>query len=373
MPKCIVHGAGRHAAPAREGAPAALRHPARRSRVLFHDARLDDVELAGLGARLAARRFCCTTDRRFTPTANVLFDFADAHGDDVLRHVREVHRRRSQGRTPSSRDARGSDALRTITSTGSPLLLRASTSSIEHVKRDVHLASISGGTDIVSCFVGGDPTARCGAARSRAARSAWRWTLRRGRSTGRGQKGELVCTLPFPSMPIGFWNDPDGREYRAAYFEQVPGVWSHGDFVEDRARRDHHPRPLDATLNPGGVRIGTAEIYRQVEQLPRSSRAWWSARTGTATSASSCSCGSATARRWTRPSSSGSARPSGRTRLHATCRPRSCGDRHPRDEVGEDRRNVRSRHRPRRQVRNREALANPEALEQFRGREELLD
>jgi len=86
---------------------------------------------------------------------------------------------------------------------------------------------------------------------------------------GRGIRGELVCTRPFPSMPIGFWNDPDGAKYRAAYFDRFPGVWCHGDYIE---LTEHdgvviHGRS-DATLNPGGVRIGTAEIYRQVEQLP---------------------------------------------------------------------------------------------------------
>jgi acetoacetyl-CoA synthetase len=85
----------------------------------------------------------------------------------------------------------------------------------------------------------------------------------------REEKGELVCTMPFPSMPIGFWNDPDGRKYQAAYFERFPGVWTHGDYVE---LTEHDGVIIygrsDAVLNPGGVRIGTAEIYRQVEQLP---------------------------------------------------------------------------------------------------------
>ena len=89
-----------------------------------------------------------------------------------------------------------------------------------------------------------------------------------GRSLPPGEKGELVCKKPFPSMPVGFWNDPDGRKYRAAYFERYPGVWHHGDFI---ARTEHEGFIIygrsDAVLNPGGVRIGTAEIYRQVEQL----------------------------------------------------------------------------------------------------------
>ena len=84
-----------------------------------------------------------------------------------------------------------------------------------------------------------------------------------------GEKGELVCTRPFPSMPVGFWNDPDGAKYRAAYFERFPSIWCHGDFAEKTPRGGFiiHGRS-DATLNPGGVRIGTAEIYRQVEKLP---------------------------------------------------------------------------------------------------------
>ena len=117
----------------------------------------------------------------------------------------------------------GSTRVRTMTSTGSPLAPRASTSSTSTIKRDVHLASISGGTDIVGCFVGGNPTGRSGAARSRPrARHEGRGVRRRAAGRSRRQKGELVCTTPFPSMPIGFWNDPDGAKYRAAYFERFP-------------------------------------------------------------------------------------------------------------------------------------------------------
>ena len=104
-------------------------------------------------------------------------------------------------------------------------------------------------------------------------------------------KGELVCTRPFPSMPVGFWNDPDGKQYRAAYFDRFPNVWHHGDFAEwtEHGGIIIHGRS-DATLNPGGVRIGTAEIYRQVEQLDgRAGVASSSARTGTTTCVSFCS------------------------------------------------------------------------------------
>jgi acetoacetyl-CoA synthetase len=158
-----------------------------------------------------------------------------------------------------------------MTSTGSPLAPESFDFVYEHVKRDLHLASISGGTDIVSCFVGGNPVAPVwrGEIQCRALGMKVEVFDEQGRPVPRGEKGELVCTVPFPSMPIGFWNDPDGRRYRAAYFERFPGVWTHGDYIEITG----HDGVIiygrsDAVLNPGGVRIGTAEIYRQVEQLP---------------------------------------------------------------------------------------------------------
>jgi acetoacetyl-CoA synthetase len=161
-------------------------------------------------------------------------------------------------------------ALRAILSTGSPLAPPSFDYVYQHVKRDVQLSSISGGTDIISCFALGNP-----------AGSVWRGELQcrglgmavdvfneSGRSV-RGEPGELVCTAPFPSMPVAFWNDPDGSKYRDAYFARYPGVWRHGDWAE---LTEHGGVIItgrsDATLNPGGVRIGTAEIYRQVEQLP---------------------------------------------------------------------------------------------------------
>jgi acetoacetyl-CoA synthetase len=161
-------------------------------------------------------------------------------------------------------------ALRAILSTGSPLAQHSYDYVYSQIKREVHLASISGGTDIVSCFALGNPTL-----------PVWRGELQcRGLGmavdvfdpSGKplaGAPGELVCTRPFPSMPVAFWDDPDGRKYRAAYFEHFPGVWRHGDWAE---RTGHDGLIIygrsDATLNPGGVRIGTAEIYRQVERLP---------------------------------------------------------------------------------------------------------
>jgi acetoacetyl-CoA synthetase len=164
----------------------------------------------------------------------------------------------------------GLPALRAILSTGSPLAVHSYDYVYQHIKRDVHLASISGGTDIISCFALGNPTL-----------PVWRGELQcRGLGmavdvfdpSGRplaGAPGELVCTRPFPSMPVGFWNDPGGSRYRAAYFDHFPGIWRHGDWAELTSHGGLviHGRS-DATLNPGGVRIGTAEIYRQVERLP---------------------------------------------------------------------------------------------------------
>ena len=160
-------------------------------------------------------------------------------------------------------------ALRTVLSTGSPLLPDGFDYVYQSIKADVLLASISGGTDIVSCFALGCPI-----------RPVHRGEIQ-GRGLGmsvdifddsgkpvRGDRGELVCTAPFPSMPVGFWNDPEGIKYRAAYFERFPGVWHHGDYA---ALTEHDGIVIygrsDAVLNPGGVRIGTAEIYAAVESL----------------------------------------------------------------------------------------------------------
>jgi acetoacetyl-CoA synthetase len=161
-------------------------------------------------------------------------------------------------------------ALRAILSTGSPLAPASYDYVYRDIKADVHLASVSGGTDIISCFALGDPTGPVwrGELQTRGLGMAVEVFDDRGRPV-REEDGELVCTRPFPSMPVAFWDDGDGSKYRGAYFEHFPGVWRHGDW----ARLTHHDGVIilgrsDTTLNPGGVRIGTAEIYRQVEQLP---------------------------------------------------------------------------------------------------------
>jgi acetoacetyl-CoA synthetase len=160
--------------------------------------------------------------------------------------------------------------LKAILSTGSPLADHSFDYVYSKIKPDVHLASISGGSDIISCFVLGNPILPVyrGEIQTPGLGMAVDVFDDRGRPV-RLIPGELVCTRPFPSMPIGFWDDPDGAKYKAAYFDYFPGVWRHGDWAEITKNRGYviYGRS-DATLNPGGVRIGTAEIYRQVEQLP---------------------------------------------------------------------------------------------------------
>ena len=161
--------------------------------------------------------------------------------------------------------------LRAIFSTGSPLAHESFEYVYRDWKADVLLGSISGGTDIVSCFVLSNPTAPVHVGQIQAAGLGMDVKIvdDQGNALSRGDgKGELICATAFPSMPIGFWNDPDGARYRAAYFERFKGIWAHGDFAEITPEGGYiiHGRS-DATLNPGGVRIGTAEIYRQVERV----------------------------------------------------------------------------------------------------------
>ena len=160
-------------------------------------------------------------------------------------------------------------ALSTILSTGSPLLPESFEYIYREVKSDVLLSSIAGGTDIIGCFALGCPLlpVYSGELQTRSLGLAVN-VFDPGANPIVGKKGELVCTAPFPSMPIGFWNDPDGSRFRQTYFEHFPNVWYHGDYVEltERGSMIFYGRS-DATLNPGGIRIGTSEIYRQVESF----------------------------------------------------------------------------------------------------------
>jgi acetoacetyl-CoA synthetase len=205
----------------------------------------------------------------FHPDGNVLFDLADETGMTLFgTSAKYIDAVQKAGLTPIN--THRLETLRTMTSTGSPLSPESFDFVYSSVKRDIHLASMSGGTDIISCFVGGNPIGPVWRGEIQARGLGMRVEVfdEDGRPV-RGEKGELVCTMPFPSMPVSFWNDPDGKKYQAAYFNRYPGIWHHGDYVE---LTEHDGIIIfgrsDAVLNPGGVRIGTAEIYRQVEQLP---------------------------------------------------------------------------------------------------------
>ncbi|MCB1186240.1 acetoacetate--CoA ligase [bacterium] len=162
-------------------------------------------------------------------------------------------------------------SLRAILSTGSPLAPESFDYVYRDIKQDLCLASISGGTDIISCFALGNPIAPVyrGELQTRGLGMRVEVFDSDGNSLPVGEQGELVCTAPFPSMPVSFWNDPDRSKYHAAYFAEYDNVWRHGDWVEltETGGMVIYGRS-DATLNPGGVRIGTAEIYRQVEGFP---------------------------------------------------------------------------------------------------------
>ena len=205
----------------------------------------------------------------FSPKNESLWDMAESERITVFgTSAKYVAMCEKHGLSPA--ETHDLPALRTILSTGSPLANHSFDYVYSKVKQDVHLASISGGTDIVSCFAGGNPIAPVyrGELQTRALGMAVHVFNEAGKPVV-GEPGELVCSRPFVSMPVAFWNDPDRSKYHAAYFERYSNVWRHGDWCE---LTEHDGMIIygrsDATLNPGGVRIGTAEIYRQVEQLP---------------------------------------------------------------------------------------------------------
>ncbi|MZP44090.1 acetoacetate--CoA ligase [Heliobacterium gestii] len=198
-----------------------------------------------------------------------LWQIADEEGVSIL-GVSAKYIAAIEGEGLSPRQTFSLQRLKTILSTGSPLSPDSFHYVYRNVGTDICLSSISGGTDIISCFALGNPTLsvyageiQCiGLGMDMAAYSP------EGKAVYR-EKGELVCRSPFPSMPVGFWNDPDGQRFQAAYFNIYPNVWRHGDYLEITERDSVIIfGRSDATLNPGGVRIGTAEIYRIVEKLP---------------------------------------------------------------------------------------------------------
>ena len=203
------------------------------------------------------------------PTPGRLWDMVDQEGITVFgTSAKYLAILEKSGAEP--RKSHELSKLKTILSTGSPLADHSFDYVYKKIKADVHLASISGGSDIISCFVLGNPILPVyrGEIQTPGLGMAVDVFDDRGRPV-RLIPGELVCTRPFPSMPVAFWDDADGAKYRAAYFEYFPDAWRHGDWAEITRHRGYiiYGRS-DATLNPGGVRIGTAEIYRQVEQLP---------------------------------------------------------------------------------------------------------
>jgi acetoacetyl-CoA synthetase len=267
VPKCIVHGQG--GSLLQHLKEHQLQTDLKRGDRLFYYTTCGWMMWNWLASGLATGATLLLYDGSpFYPGANALWDFAEQERMNVFgtsaKYIDALNKLKLR---PA--DSHDLSALRTMTSTGSPLVAEGYDYVYSHIKQDLLLSSISGGTDIVSCFVLGSPWV-----------PVWRGEIQcRGLGMkvevyddeGRpvtGVKGELVCSAPFPSMPVGFWNDPDGARYRAAYFERFPNVWCHGDYMEltSRGTAVIYGRS-DAVLNPGGVRIGTAEIYRQVEQL----------------------------------------------------------------------------------------------------------
>jgi len=268
VPKCIVHGSG--GTLLQQMKEHILHSDVRRNDRVFYFTTCGWMMWNWLVAGLAADATLLLFDGApSAPSFNILFDFAQAEKMTLLGTSAKFidALRKAEVRPKETHDL---STVRALLSTGSPLVAEGFDYVYDSIKADVNLASVSGGTDILSCFMLGNPIS-----------PVWRGEIQ-GRGLGlavdifddagkpiRGEKGELVCTKPFPSMPIGFWNDPDGAWYHGAYFDRFDNIWCHGDFVELTSHEGIvvYGRS-DATLNPGGVRIGTAEIYRQVESLP---------------------------------------------------------------------------------------------------------
>jgi acetoacetyl-CoA synthetase len=267
VPKCIVHGAG----------GTLLQHA--KEHLLHTDLKRDDVlfyfTTCGwmmwnwlVGALGCGATVVLYDGSPGHPDLGVLWRLVEELGITVFGTSPKFLASCAAGGLHPGRD-HDLSSLHTLLSTGAPLSREDFAWVYREVKADLLLASISGGTDIVSCFMLGCPTepVYAGEIQKRGLGmkvEAWD----EAGAPVVGTRAELVCTAPFPSMPVGFWNDPDGARYDAAYFQRYPGVWHHGDFIEITPRGGVvvHGRS-DATLNPGGVRIGTAEIYRQVEAL----------------------------------------------------------------------------------------------------------
>ncbi len=267
VPKCIVHGQG--GTLIQQAKEHVLHCDVKPGDRVFYFTTCGWMMWNWLVAALAARATLLLYDGSpGYPSGNILFDYADTERMTLFgTSAKWIDAIKKADLAPM--ETHDLSSVRAIASTGSPLVPESFDYVYESVKRDVQLSSISGGTDILSCFMLGSPIS-----------PVWRGEIQKrglgmktevfnedGQSV-QGEKGELVCTRAFPSVPVGFWNDPEDRKFKGAYFERFPGVWTHGDWVEltEHGGFVVHGRS-DATLNPGGVRIGTAEIYRQVERL----------------------------------------------------------------------------------------------------------
>jgi acetoacetyl-CoA synthetase len=222
-----------------------------------------------MSALASGAALCLYDGSPFAAKPDILFDYADEVGFTLFgTGAKYIDSLNKQNISPKK--THKLNTIRTMTSTGSVLVPEAFEYVYREIKSDLHLASISGGTDIVSCFMLGDPTkpVHCGELQTAGLGLAVDVYTGDGKPAPVGEKGELVCTKPFPCMPVSFWNDADGAKYKKAYFERFPGIWHHGDYVEKTPSGGFviHGRS-DATLKPSGVRIGTAEIYAQVEHL----------------------------------------------------------------------------------------------------------
>ena len=269
VPKCIVHGAG--GTLIQHLKELVLHVDLRREDRIFYFTSCGWMMWNWLVSGLAVGATVVLYDGSpFHPGPTTLLDMADREGITVFgTSAKYLSAIEKVGLEPTR--THRLDTLRTILSTGSPLAPESFDFVYRRVKRDVALASISGGTDIVSCFALADPTGPVYRGELQTAGLGMRVEVYGddGRALPIGRKGELVCTQAFPSMPVGFWNDPDGSKYRAAYFERFPAVWHHGDYCERTERGGFKIwGRSDTVLNPGGVRIGTAEIYSAVESMP---------------------------------------------------------------------------------------------------------
>ena len=268
VPKAIIHGAGgtllQHLKEHRLHADV---HPGDR---LFYFTTCGWMMWNWLVSGLASGAILGLYDGSpFYPDGNVLFDFVSEEKMNIFgTSAKFIDAANKAGIHPKG--THDLTDLHSVLSTGSPLMPEGFDYVYQSIKKDVCLSSISGGTDIVSCFVLGNPTlpVRRGEIQCKGLGMQVEVRGDSGEILEPGQKGELTCRNSFPCMPIGFWSDPDGQKYHAAYFDKFPNIWCHGDYV---AETEHGGMIIygrsDAVLNPGGVRIGTAEIYRQAEQI----------------------------------------------------------------------------------------------------------